>query len=393
MHRQLNSADSLSPGVKLPKNGNRPLRLMMIVESSGGGTGRHVLDLCQGFIERGCDVHLVYSTARIDQMFSERLAEIKGLHAMAIDVGSAPTPRDWLAIVEIRRYLRANGPFDAVHGHSSKGGALARMAVIGTEARAYYTLHGLIMMDPGLHPFKRLFYRGVEQLLALRTHRIIAVSPEEARAAIAVGLGRSRVALVPNGLGDLRLTPRTTARQTMGVCDQNIVIGFIGRLVSQKAPHVLLNAFALAHEKQPQCRLAIVGAGPLDRPMRDLAAELKISDKVIWLGERDARTVLAGFDLFALSSRKEGLPYVVLEAMATGLPVVATESSGVEILIKTGSNGVVVPRDDVQAFGNALATIATDPNLMMAMATASKIRSQAFTIDAMVDATLALYSN
>src|SRR3954453_530878 len=94
---------------------------------------------------------------------------------------------------------------------------------------------------------------------------------------------------------------------------------------------------------------------------RDLAPSLRVAVGVHWLGERDARGVLAGFDLFALSSRKEGLPYVVLEAMAAGLPVVATASAGVEILVEPGVNGEVVAKDDADAFGKALAKLATDP--------------------------------
>src|SRR5207248_3561891 len=94
--------------------------------------------------------------------------------------------------------------------------------------------------------------------------------------------------------------------------------------------------------------------------LRQQGQRLGIADKIIWLGERDARGVLAGFDVFALSSRKEGLPYVVLEAMAAGLPVVATASAGVEILIESGINGEVVATDDAAAFGRALTKLATD---------------------------------
>ncbi len=165
-----------------------------------------------------------------------------------------------------------------------------------------------------------------------------------------LGLGKNRVILVPNGVGAAVLTPRDEARREMGVDDDAVVIGFVGRLVEQKAPEVLVRAFATTLHSHKAARLAIVGAGPLLEPMRHLAAQLGIGRKIIWLGERDARRVLAGFDIFALSSRKEGLPYVVLEAMAAGLPVVATSSAGVEILVETGVTGAVVPPEDPDAF-------------------------------------------
>jgi glycosyltransferase involved in cell wall biosynthesis len=372
-------------------DGGRPLRVLMVVESSAGGTGRHVLDLSQGLLARGCEVHLAYSTGRADRAFLDRLAGLPHLRRAAVPMRTNVHPRDAGAVRAVRRYLRRFGPFDAVHGHSSKGGAIARLAALGTGARAFYTLHGLIMMDPGLARWKRLLYLTIELGLSLRTAAIIAVSPEEARAAVRLGLGRSRVVVIPNGVRPADLVPRDEARRALGVPDDAPVVGFVGRLVSQKAPDVLLRAFARAARDVPRARLAVVGSGPLDKDLRGLADRLGIADRVLWLGERDARGVLAAFDVFALASRKEGLPYVVLEAMAAGLPVVATESAGVEILVEPGHNGAVVPRDDVAAFAASLAQLAGDLARRARMGEASRARAARFTVEAMVDRTLAAY--
>lgn len=369
----------------------RKLRVLLIVESSAGGTGRHVLDLAEGLTARGCEVHVIYSTRRLDKLFTERLAELQGVRHVALPIRTSPHPADLKTVRAARRYMRQFGPFDIVHGHSSKGGAIARLAAFGTGAKAYYTLHGLIMMDPLLPRWKWLVYLSIELGLATWTRRIIAVSPEEQRAAIRLGFGKSKVVMVPNGIGQMRLTPRPAARQTMGVSDDDIVIGFVGRLVEQKAPEILIEAFAHTAKVQPKVRLALVGNGPLEEPMRGLAAKLGIADKIIWLGERDARGVLAGFDLFALSSRKEGLPYVVLEAMAAGLPIVATTSAGSEILVIPRVNGAVVPPDDAAAFAQALIDLITDPMKMTQCAQGSRQRVARFTIDEMVDRTLQAY--
>jgi glycosyltransferase involved in cell wall biosynthesis len=369
----------------------RSLRILLLVESAGGGTGRHVLDLADGLIARGHDVHVIYSTGRIDKIFRDRLAAVPGLHSMAVPMRTSPHPSDIGVVRRVRRYMREHGPFDIVHGHSSKGGAIARLAAVGKHrVRAFYTLHGLIMMDPCLAKWKSLMYLTIERVLALRTERIIAVSPEETRAAKKL-LGESRIVMVPNGLGPMDLTPRGKARRDMNVDDDALVIGFVGRLVEQKAPHILFEAFARCAKANPHARLAMVGDGPLNADLRQQANELGIADKVIWLGERDARGVLAGFDVFALSSRKEGLPYVVLEAMAAGLPVVATASAGVEILVSPGINGEVVPKDDAIAFGRALTKLATDPQFLVRCGDASLRLSRKFTIDAMVEGTLAAY--
>jgi glycosyltransferase involved in cell wall biosynthesis len=377
----------------VPTTGARTApRVLMVIESSAGGTGRHVLDLCDGLIARGCEVHLVYSTGRIDAMFIERLSGLPRLRRTALRMRTGIHPSDFAAARAVRRYLREHGPFDAIHGHSSKGGAIARLAALGTGVPAFYTLHGLIMMDPGLAAWKRAFYLSVELGLSLRTTRIIAVSPEEQRAAVRLGLGRSRVALVPNGIGPAQLVPREQARRAIGAPDDAVVIGFVGRLVEQKAPEVLVRGFAAALPLAPLARLAIVGSGPLEGSLRDLATSLGVAERIHWLGERDARGVLAGFDAFALSSRKEGLPYVVLEAMAAGLPVVATVSAGVEILVEPGVSGEVVPRDDAAAFGDALAAVASDADRRERYGRAALERASRFTIDAMVDGTLAAYA-
>ena len=173
-------------------------RVLMVVESAGG-TGRHVLDLCEkGLINRGCEAHLIYSTGRIDSMFLERLRPAPPPHG-----GS-----DALHHRSVRLRRRADrlpvpehGPFDAIHGHSSKGGAIAR-AGRARHGRAR-VLHAAWPDHDGPRAggVEAGVYLSIEIGLGLRTTRIIAVSPEEQRAAIRLGLGRSRVALVPNGIG------------------------------------------------------------------------------------------------------------------------------------------------------------------------------------------------
>lgn len=367
----------------------RVRRVLMIVESSAGGTGRHVLDLCEGLLARGCEVHLACSSNRVDDLFRERLSALPALPRLVLPMPTAIHPADPRMVRAIREYARRAGPFDVIHGHSSKGGAYARLAAIGTDSAAFYTLHGLIMMDPGLARAKRLIYLTIERMLASLTRRIIAVSPEEQRAAVQLGFGKTRVLLIPNGVGELKLAPRDAARRTIGSTGSEKVVGFVGRLVSQKAVDVLLRAFATASDAQ--ARLAIVGDGPLRASLQQLAEELRIANRVLWLGERDAREVLAGFDLFAIASRKEGLPYVVLEAMAAGLPIVATASAGVEILVENAVNGCVAPPDDPAALGAALASVLSSPDRMARMGQASRQRAGMFTIDQMVDRTLAAY--
>jgi glycosyltransferase involved in cell wall biosynthesis len=370
---------------------SRRLRILMVVESSAGGTGRHVLDLSRGLIDRGCEVHLLYSPRRMDRAFQDRLPRVPGLRHRAVPIHTAIHPTDVTAVHAARRYLRDFGPFDAIHGHSSKGGAIARLAALWTGVPAVYTLHGLIIADPGLASWKRLLYLAIERGLGMATARIIAVSPEEQRAAIRLGFGAERVILVPNGVDEPALVPRAAARQALNMPGSAFVVGFVGRLVEQKAPDVMLRAFARVAPAAPHALLALVGYGPLERSLRGLAADLGIAHEVLWLGERDAAGIMAAFDLLALPSRREGLPYVALEAMAAGLPIVATESAGIELLVEPGVNGDVVRRDDAGAFATALLKLIRDTRALERAGAASRERATRFTVARMVDATLAAY--
>ena len=376
-----------------PAGRQRLPRVLMIVESSSGGTGRHVLDLSEGLARRGCGVDVLYSTGRVDRFFLERIRGLSGVRCVPLPMRTSIHPSDFSAVSAARSYLDEFGPFDVVHGHSSKGGAVARLAALGKGVHAFYTLHGFVVMDPSLARWKRAFYLLIELALSLRTARVIAVAPEERREAVRMGLGHSRVALIPNGVGPAELAPRDAVRRELGMVHGVPLVGFVGRFVTQKAPDVLVRAMQRVAAECPEARLAFVGAGPLEAEMRALADELRVSDRILWLGERPAASVLAAFDVFAMSSRKEGLPYVVLEAMAAGLPVVATDSSGVDSLVETGVNGIVVPRGDAAAFGDALVALASDAALRERFGRASLQRVANFSIDSMVDQTLALYAD
>jgi RraA family protein len=375
---------------------NDPLRVLLITEAAGGGSGRHVLDLAEGLLERGHDVHLIYAPGRLDRFFSERLEgdRARNVNRSCLAIRRGLHPADFAAVGSIRRYIRDHGPFDVIHGHSAKGGALARLAALGAGTPVFYTLHGYVAMDPGLPWPKRLFYQSLEWVLSQATDRIIAVSPEERRLCLRHGLGQARVALIPNGVTPMALPPRPVARRALGLADDWLIAGFVGRLVSQKAPEVLIQALAEAAAPSPSAerlRLVLVGSGPLEEELRRLAEGLGVADRIVWLGERSSRDVLPAFDLFVLPSRKEGLPYVVLEAMSAGLPVLATSAAGVEVLVRHGRNGLVVPPGRPDRLAAGLVELVSDLPRLRDLGHNARRRAAQFSVAEMVDRTIAEY--
>src|SRR5205823_14138786 len=112
---------------------------------------------------------------------------------------------------------------------------------------------------------------------------------------------------------------RDGARAELGLGARDTVVGFVGRLSPQKAPEVLLKAFALLVPKLPSAVLVVIGDGPLSEPLRKLAEEWDVAGRVKWLGWRDGGHAMSAFDVFVLPSRYEGLPYVAIEALVAGL--------------------------------------------------------------------------
>jgi len=208
-----------------PAGGHSP-RVLMVVESCGGGTGRHVFDLVEGLLDREWNVHLIYSPRRADRSFLRRLQATRHLKYAGCPMHRGVHPSDLTALRFVRRYIRDYGPFDIIHGHSSKGGALARLTAIGTAARVVYTPNAFITMDPRLPWRKRMLYRAAEWMLSRLTDRIIAVSPAERRHGVAMGLGPSRVILIPNGIEPAALPTRVAVRRELGLAENELVVGF-----------------------------------------------------------------------------------------------------------------------------------------------------------------------
>jgi glycosyltransferase involved in cell wall biosynthesis len=372
-------------------------RLAQIIESTSAGVGRHVADLSECLLDRGHEVHLIYSKARIDNAFQsaiDRLREFNRFHAFELPMRRAPHWSDLAAMVKLRNYVRRNGPFDAVHCHSTKAGIVGRAGLLGCSVKRVYTPHALFTMKktPGASAFRWVAILA-ERLLAYACDRIILVSKEELEHARAIGLPAKILDVINPGVprSDESKPHRDSLRSQEGLGPQDVCIGFVGRLVSQKSPATLLEAFRLL-SVQRGVKLAIVGDGPLLQPLRQVARRLGIDDRVSWLGYREGRIAMEMFDVFALTSNYEGFPYTVLEAMAQGLPAVVPAVGGISATVSNGENGFVVAHEAAE-FARALTILVDDPDLRLRMGQASLQRVRAFSLDRMIDQTLQMYRN
>ncbi len=383
------------------------MKIATLVESAAAGVGRHIVDLTNGLLDRGHEVHLVYSDTRSDAVFHDDLRGLgaqPGFRARRILMRRQPHARDLLAVRALRRYLRTHGPFDLLHCHSTKAGLIGRIGLIGDPIKRLYTPHGFFTADPGRGGIARQSGALLEATLSKLCDGVIAVSREESRHAIKLGIPPAKLCLIPNGIAldsASHARGREELRKEWGLHRGEICIGFVGRLASPKSPETMLRSFAalLDHSGPEPCRrqakLVMIGDGPLAGACRRLAAQLGIEARVVWLGERDAKTLMHAFDVLALTSDAEGHPIVVLEALARGLPIVATAVGGVADTVHHGVNGFVTPVRGVAEIAAALEMLVdagpSGADLRERMGRASRVVAQNFSIDRMVDRTLALY--
>jgi glycosyltransferase involved in cell wall biosynthesis len=170
------------------------------------------------------------------------------------------------------------------------------------------------------------------------------------------------------------------------------VVGSVGRLETQKAPHVLIDAIPLVLERHPDARFVLVGDGSLRHSLEDRAHDLGVETSVLFAGHRDdVPRWLASFDVFVLTSLFEGLCYAVLEAQAAGVPVVATPVGGVRETVVAGETGLVVATEDVRALADAVSALLDDPAEAQRLAREAESRVARFSRERMVTETLALY--
>jgi glycosyltransferase involved in cell wall biosynthesis len=367
------------------------LRILLVIESCGGGSARHVADLAGGLSSAGHHLEIAYSPLRADNWFIEELRALDGVQLHAINMHRNPGPQDFQAARELRALLNSQQSFDIIHGHSAKAGALVRLAGVGTAAAKVYTPHAFITLDPELSSKKRLIYTVAEKLLAGLADGIICVSNEEREHAIDLGIDPAILFTVENGLAPLPAPDRSAARSQLELLPDQVCLGFVGRLSGQKPVSRLVKAFHLLYLQYPKLVTVIVGEGPDFDAVRRLAASMNITDRVHFTGAADGKFLMAAFDVFVLPSSYEAFPYVYLEALARGLPIVSTDVGGSTAVIDEGENGYIVPQATLGQMVVRLALLAEDPQLRASMSQKSLEKSRHFTVSNMVEQTVVIY--
>jgi glycosyltransferase involved in cell wall biosynthesis len=359
---------------------------MHILRAPLGGLFRHVIDLVQGQAARGHRVGLFFDSMTGGARAEAVVAELSPWLALGFERVAIPrelSPHDVPALRRLMRRITIARP-DVLHGHGAKGAALARLAAhVGPAIRVYTPHGGSLVYSPGT--LSGGFYRSLERVLNWRTDLFLFESSYAASLFRAkVSSPRAMVRVVRNGVGPAEFEPVSIRPDaTDFVC--------VGELRPVKGIDVFIDALAMLKSAGHRLTVTVVGEGPDGDKLKAQAAGAGLADAVRFVGFRPAREAFAMGRMLVMPSRAESLPYVLLEAAAAGMPLIATEVGGVPEIFGEAADGLVRP-NDAAALAEALTAALADPALIQAVAHRVRERVRAeFSLNSMVDGGLTAY--
>lgn len=359
-----------------------PPHVVLITDSRApSGVGHHMMALATELRDR-CRISFVFPNASGAVAFVERARAL----GHPVEVLDPEHLRWWPEILAER--LRSMEP-DLLHIHAGIGwegnraGMAARKAGVPANVR---TEHLPYMLQ------RRVQRREHLEGLTCVDH-VICVSEQSFESHVRAGLPVERFSVVRNGISLPRARrSRAETRATFRISPEELLVITVARLIAQKGHRVLLNAIPQILAEQPHTHFLWVGEGRLRAGLEREAAAAGLSDRIIFAGSRDdVPDLLAAADAFVLPSEFEGLPLALIEAMAAGLPVVATRVPGTTEVI-TNDAGQLVPPRDPAALATGVVTVLRDPDQSRAMAERGRVLAERdFSARRMADEVYAIY--
>lgn len=334
-----------------------------IVTGAGGGPEKTILNSARHFAgtryrETACWIH--DPGDRGIELLEERARESDCPFVAVAD----PHPFDVRTLFRMAELCRERG-IRIWHGHDYKsnlfGVLLARLCGLSLVT----TVHGWVH-----HTAKTPFYFAVDRFALRRHAQVVAVSSDLHAECLSLGVPPDRLTLVENAIDTQEFRRRNGARSA-----GRLVVGAVGRLAEEKGFHLLVEAVERAVDAGADLELRIAGEGEEEARLHARISSSRHASRMRLLGyQKDVRGLFESMDLFALSSIREGLPNVVLEAMAMEVPVLATRCGGLEAVGRDGEDMLLVPAGSVEALASGLVRLASEPALREGLARAARAR-------------------
>ena len=306
--------------------------------------------------------------------------------------------KDFIALIKLYKIIK-KGNYKVVHTHSSKAGIAGRFAAwFAGVPVIIHTVHGW-GHTPYQHPVIRNFYILLEKITQKMSNRLIAVSPKDIDKGLKQGIAtKKKYIVIRSGIetdrfGKCKIS-KNEMKKKLNIPENSIVIGTVTRLSPQKAPLDFIKACSIIAKKNNNAFFVIVGDGNLRFDAEQMVKDLKIENRFIFTGlRRDVPELMTAFDIFVLSSLWEGLPRVLPQAMATGLPIVATSIDGSAEAVEDGLNGFLVPPKMPEEIAKKVIYLIDNPAIANKMGNNGKKLVDIFSAKKMVDDIEKLYLN
>jgi glycosyltransferase involved in cell wall biosynthesis len=365
---------------------DQPLHILHAVRAPVGGIFRHIMDLANGQADRGHHVGIIADSLTGGERAATALAEIAprlklGVHRLAIR--REPFPTDLLVWVQFMRLIRRLKP-DVLHGHGAKAGAFTRLKPRSKDAIRVYTPHGGSLHYP-LNTLKGEFYSRLERALMNSTDLFLFESAF-ARDTYQRTIGKPRglVRCVFNGVTADEFDPVATAADATDVA-------YVGEFRHIKGADLLIDAVARLHADGKPITLTLAGDGEELESLKAQVRRLGLTETVRFIGHVKARYGFSKGKLLVVPSRGDSMPYVVIEAAAAGIPMVAANVGGIPEIFASHTDALFAP-NIVGAMADAIEAALEDPDA--ALARAKSLRERIFlhfSQKAMVEGVLAGY--
>ncbi|MFY0543728.1 glycosyltransferase [Brevibacillus sp. H7] len=358
-----------------------------------GGAEQHILNLLSAFPTDQVEAAVV---CFYDAVFADQLRRA-GISVIALNQYGR---FDLRLLQALRKTFRTYRP-DIVHTHGVKANFFSRIAARGMTSKLITTVHSNLRYDY-VNPLGFLIVSAMERSTRPWNDHFIAISGAIGEILRQEGVPAEKLTVIYNGMNltpyrqtDQREANRSRLRAEWGISSEDFVFGTVARFVPVKGLPVLIDAFArlVRHTPNQSARLVLVGDGP-ERPLlEEKVKEHQLEHKICFAGFRhDIPACLHAFDAFVHSSYYEGLGYTIIEAMASEVPVIATNVGGVKEFVKHEQTGLLAEAADVEGLAYAMERLANGSELRDKLAShALQAVESAFTIEQMANKTIDLY--
>ncbi len=358
--------------------------LYIITQADGGGAQKYVLDMAEHFggaIAAGTEAGQLFDEAKKRGIKTFPLRHLKR---------NVSPWHDVLAIFEIKNLIKKERP-DIVHLNSSKAGFLGSLAGKLAGAKVVFTAHGFFYFKNAAWYIKWP-YTFLEKFASKFRGAIITVSEQDRQQALAHHLlPPEKIITIHNGIPAIPFLEAAAARQALKLPEHKFILGNVAQLYNRKAINVLILAVALLPTNvRAKVHAVVIGEGP-ERANLELQLKNTGLGGIFTLAGYQPRavTLLKAFNAFVLSSCREGFPYVLLEAMQAGLPIVATDVGGNKEAL--GDAGIIIPAKNPAALAKTIEDLINNPAEQKELSQRALKRCQEFTLEKMFDKTEAVY--